>query len=701
MFKRKPLTKLRTTTILFLFPAIAFAQIRPDTSTSRNPDTTRTLKEVVIHPYFSNQPLLRATGAIGLIDAQTIQQQSSISLLPAVNTSPGVRMEERSPGSYRLSIRGSLLRSPFGIRNVKIYFDEFPLTDAGGNSYLNALDMNAIAEMQILKGPQSSIYGANSGGVVLLNSSNNVQVPTASLRLEGAAFGTFHEQVSLNNTWNKYQLGITQGYQRSDGYRDHSAMSRKYIQIAQKLNYASTANLKTLFFYSDLNYQTPGGLTAAQLAINPRASRPAVGAIRSAADQQAGILSKTVFGGISNEWQISEHFKHVASVFSSYTDFKNPFITNYEHRKEFTLGLRTYLQYEKKATDLNFSANLGFEGSSTASDDDNFDNNFGKPAAVQASDKLRAASNFAFAHINIDMYNKLLIELSASANLYKYNYESLAPVALAKQTNSFDVQFMPRLALSYLLDPTFSVRASVSKGYSPPTLAEVRASDNVINVDLQPESGWNYEAGLRYQTTNNRIVLDLTGFYYQLNNAIVRRLNENDTEFFINAGGTRQFGIESALTASILPYSATRFVRALQLRTAYTYSHFKFRDYLDRTANYSGNDLTGVPKHNVTSSVDLQFPKSFYFFLQHNYTTTIPLNDANTVYAPRYNLVQAKVGWRGIQLAKGFMEIYAGVDNLFNEKYSLGNDLNAAGGRYFNPAPTRNFYGGLSYRFNK
>jgi iron complex outermembrane receptor protein len=701
MHKRKRLTKLSTTSFLFLLPALAFAQINPDSSRTHNPDTTRTLKEVIIRPYFSSQPLLRATGAISLIDAQTLQQQSSISLLPAVNTSPGVRMEERSPGSYRLSIRGSLLRSPFGIRNVKIYFDEFPLTDAGGNSYLNALDINAIAEMQILKGPQSSIYGANSGGVVLLNSSNNVQVPTATLRLEGGAYGTFHEQVSLNNTWNKYQLGITQGYQRSDGYRDHSAMERKYVQVAQKLNYAPSANLKALFFYSDLNYETPGGLTAAQLALNPRASRPAAGAIRSAADQHAGILSKTAFGGISNEWQISEHFKHVASVFSSYTDFKNPFITNYEHRKEFTLGLRTYLQYEKKATDLNYSANIGFEGSSTASDDDNFDNNFGQPAAVQASDKLRASSNFAFAHINIDLYNKLLIELSASANLYKYKYESLAPVAIAEQTNSFDVQFMPRLALSYLLDPTFSLRASVSKGYSPPTLAEVRASDNLINVDLQPESGWNYEAGMRYQSPNNQIVLDLTGFYYQLNNAIVRRLNENDTEFFINAGGTKQFGIESAVTASILPYSNTRFVQSLQLRTAYTYSQFTFRDYLDRTADYSGNDLTGVPKHTLTSSVDLLFPKSFYFFLQHNYTATIPLNDANTVYAPRYNLVQAKVGWRGISLGKGNMEIYAGVDNLFNEQYSLGNDLNAAGNRYFNPAATRNFYGGLSYRFNK
>lgn len=684
-----------------IYLTLLFAGLYTAAFSQNTTDTATRLKEVVIRPYFSSQPLMRATGSISLIDPQILQRQSSTSLLPAVNTSPGVRMEERSPGSYRLSIRGSLLRSPFGIRNVKIYFDEFPLTDAGGNSYLNALDVSAVAQMQILKGPQSSIYGANSGGVVLLQSENNIISPTLGLRLEGGAFGAFHEVLSVRHDQEKYQLAITQAYQTSQGYRDHSAMHRNYIQIAQKLKYAPNADLQALIFYSDLNYQTPGGLTAAQAELNPRASRPAAGAIPSAEAQHAGILSKTLFGGVSNQWQISPAFKHVVSVFSSYTDFKNPFITNYEHRKEFTLGLRTYLQYDKKATNLNYTANIGFEGSGTAADDDNFDNAGGTPTNVQASDKLKASSNFAFAHLNIDVYNRLLIELSASANLYKYHYESLAPVAIAKQSNSFDVQFMPRVALSYLLDPGLAVRASISRGYSPPTLAEVRASNNVINTNLQPESGWNYETGIRLESTSHRIVADVAAFYYNLNNAIVRRLDEGDAEFFINAGGTKQYGVEAALQAVILPYNPGHFVRSLQLRSAYTYSHFKFDDYIDRTANYTGNDLTGVPRHTVVSSLDLQFPNGFYFFVQHNYTATIPLNDANTVYAKAFNLVTSKIGWTGLKINKSSLDVYAGVDNLFNENYSLGSDLNALGGRFFNPAATRNFYAGLSFRFNR
>ncbi|WP_449437837.1 hypothetical protein [Pedobacter steynii] len=133
----------------------------------------------------------------------------------------------------------------------------------------------------------------------------------------------------------------------------------------------------------------------------------------------------------------------------------------------------------------------------------------------------------------------------------------------------------------------------------------------------------------------------------------------------------------------------------MQLRSSYTYSHFKFDQYFDKANNFSGNDLTGVPKMTIVSSTDLQLAQGFSVFLQHNYTSSIPLNDANTVYAKKYHLIQASIGKKGLKLANVPFELYIGADNLLNQKYSLGNDLNALGGRYFNASATRNFYGGL------
>lgn len=680
------------TPLLLVLTLTGFSQIKPD--------TTKKLEEVVIRPYFSAQPLLRTTGAVAILDKKALDRQPNSSLVTAVNTISGVRMEERSPGSYRLSIRGSLLRSPFGIRNVKIYFDEFPLTDAGGNSYLNALDLSGIQNIQILKGPQSSIYGANSGGVVLI-APNTIATDSTqlSLNLTGGSFGLFHENLNLGQRWKNYTLNINQSYQRSDGFRDHSKMERKYLQIHQKWDYTPKSNLAALLFYSDLQYETPGGLTAAEYELNPRASRPAFGKTRSPAEQQAGIYSKTLYAGVTNNWQLNSQFKHVLSAFTSYTDFKNPFLTNYEHRKEFTIGIRTYVEYFKKSEDITWRFNLGLEAAKTASNIENRDNDYGTPGNLQASDRLKAMTDFSYAHLNVDIFQRLLLELSVSGNWYQYKYERRAPVTDAQKTKNFDLQFMPRAALSYLLNKELSLRGSVSRGYSPPTLAEIRASDNVINVDLQPESGWNYETGIRYETQNRRISLDLNSFYYQLKNAIVRRLNENGTEFFINAGGTKQWGLEAAASVWLILPNKNTTIRGLSIKSAYTLSRFKFDHYLDRTVDLSGKDLTGVPKNVIVTSIDLQLPKGFYFFLQHNYTSRIPLTDANTVYARDYHLVQSKIGWKELHIANTQVEIFAGAENLLNQNYSPGNDLNAAGGRYFNPAATRSFYAGLNIHF--
>ena len=130
------------------------------------------LSEVTIKAYLSDQTLLSAPASVSVLTPDQLKMQPGNSLVPAMNTIPGVRMEERSPGSYRLAIRGSLIRSPFGVRDVKIYFDEIPLTDAGGNTYLAAIDVNSINNIEILKGPDGSLFGANTSGVVLLNAIN-------------------------------------------------------------------------------------------------------------------------------------------------------------------------------------------------------------------------------------------------------------------------------------------------------------------------------------------------------------------------------------------------------------------------------------------------------------------------------------------------------------------------------------------------
>ena len=658
-------------------------------------DTAKKLEEVVVKGYYNKQPLLRSVSAVNIIDSNQLKNQQQSSLVSALNSVTGVRMEERSPGSYRLSLRGSLLRSPFGIRNIKIYLDEIPLTDAGGNTYLNSIDPLALQSVEIYKGPEANIFGANTGGAVLISSTDE---NTSKVRatVTAGSYGLFHQTAKIQHQFKKYSFSIFQGYQRSDGYRENSDMSRKYFQTAHQLDY-NKGSLKLFAFYSDLSYNTPGGLTFQQLEQNPRSARPATATLPGAIAQKAGIFNKSTLVGLTNNYQIAPKFKHVISLFTSYTDFKNPFITNYEKRYESTLGLRTFVEYAESEKDLKWNAQLGAETAGTKTQIKNFDNSAGEPSNLQVFDRLKANQDFAFARINFDIKRKLLFELATSINFFNYQYESVFPIPVDVQKRKFRNQVMPKIAASYLLSKVVSVRASVSKGYSPPTIAEVRASDNNINNNLQAELGWNYEAGLRFNSKNNRFYANVNIFHFELQDAIVRRLNANDTEYFINAGGTKQQGVELETSLWVWKSDISR-VSSIQIRSNYTYNRFRFRDFQNGDLNFSGNRLTGVPANVLVTSLLMEFKNGIYLFAQHNYTSAIPLNDSNAAFAEKYNLVEVKTGINKLKIGKLDSDLFVGINNLFNQKYSLGNDLNAVGNRFYNPAAGINFYIGTALK---
>ncbi len=653
----------------------------------------------MVRGYLSEQQMIQVPASVGVLSAKQLTLQPSNSLVSAMNTLPGIRMEERTPGSYRLSIRGSLLRSPFGVRNVKIYFDEMPLTDAGGNTYLNALDIANLYSIEVLKGPDGSLFGANSGGVVLIDPVNRgTDSSTATLNFNAGSYGLIHQNATIHQRWGSNDLNIGQGYQSYDGYRDHSYMRRHYFQLADRYRYGKGNQLKAIGFYSDLKYQTPGGLTLAQFEANPRASRPATPATGSAIDQNIGISTKMLYGGLVNEARLSERIRNVATIFGSHVDFANPFITNYEQRTEGTYGARTYFELSSlPAVAFEWKLDLGAEWQRTNADINNYDNLKGIKGKPQAIDEVNTDQHFFFTRYAATVARRLNIEAALSLNYYQYKYRNIYPLDQpGSNTKNFDPQLMPRVALSYQILSNFIWRASVSRGYSTPTIAEVRPTNNVVNTNLQPENGWNYETGFRLRDRDETLMLDASVFYYRLSNSIVNQRLPNETDYFINAGGTKQLGLELNFSAWLLKPQSTGVIRGVQLNEALTVSRFNFRNYRVNNVDYSGNRLTGVPRQVVVSSLQFRLPQAIYVFVQHNYTGKLPVNDANSVYAKAYHLLQAKAGWQFNVGKATRLNLYAGADNLLNKRYSLGNDLNAVGNRYYNPAPLRNYYAGFS-----
>ncbi len=660
------------------------------------------LQPIDVKVYFAKQSLLEVTSATQTLSLEALARQSTTSLVSAINTVPGIRMEERSPGSYRLAMRGSLIRSPFGVRNTKVYIDEFPLTDAGGNTYINLLAPVGINAIQIVKGPDGSLFGANSGGVLQIRPKGfEVLENKRALELTTGSYGMFQQTLSLQQQLAPtYQFSLDQSFIRSDGYRDHSALNKKTIQTAHQWQYHRKAQLRVFGLYTDMGYQTPGGLNAIQYDADPSTYRPAAGTNPSAKEQQAAIYNKTGFGGISNQLQITKNISYLLALFGSYTDFKNPFITNYEKRIEKNWGLRSYLSLDREDAALSWQMQFGFEAIKGSSDIDNYNNNSGIPGAVQAKDDMTNSQWSVFYRAQVEFVKNWHMEGSIGLNGSHIYYDRKFPTTVPAQGSlSFDTQWMPRIATSYVLNDIMSWRMSIAKGYSTPTLAEVRSSDNRINSDLHAESGTNYEVGYKVKTNSNALIIDIAAYTYQMRNGIVRSLNDAGVEYYQNAGQMKQKGVELSFWGTIPVTTYVPFLLGLNWHSALSYNDYQFGDYKVADKDYSGNRMTAVPNWVWTNTLQLQFLHQLGINLYHNYTSAMPLDDANTVFAKKYHLLQGKFS-HVLPLSKSiYLQLFLGVDNLLNQKYSLGNDINAFGGRYFNAAPTRNFYGGAKLSF--
>ena len=136
----------------------------------------------------------------------------------------------------------------------------------------------------------------------------------------------------------------------------------------------------------------------------------------------------------------------------------------------------------------------------------------------------------------------------------------------------------------------------------------------------------------------------------------------------------------------------------LMITGAFTRNQFRFLQYKTSTSDLSGKKLTGVPSEVFSFGFQSSFLKNFFLNTNFNYAGSMPLNDLNTVFADPYRLWQAKIGWDK-KLGRKQLVIYLLIDNIADERFSLGNDINAFGGRFYNAAPSRNMQAGFSLRF--
>ena len=628
------------------------------------------------------------------ITSATLQQDVNGTLLPAFNLVAGVRMEQRSEGSYRLAIRGSSLRSPFGVRNVKVYWNDIPFSDPTGNTYLNILPFTLVNGIDIIKGPVGASYGLGTGGAVLLQSNfatDSLLQNEVSLNMRAGSFGYLGQDVRVTLRHKNLQQSFFVSNEKTDGWRDQSGSTKKNITWLGSLT-KNKHTLKGMVLFTNLMYQTPGGLTLAQMQQNPRLARQATATFPSAVTQQAAVYNKTLLGSLHHNYQLTKNIDWQNFVVGTNTQFKNPFITNYEtrHEKNASFGSHLIMRVQKPIGD--FKIVVGGEWQVQDAAINNYGNKKGVRDTLQFADLITTRQGFYFANASLRIKKKWLIEIGMSNAYMGYRYSRSTILTESAQSKSNLGLLAPRMGISYATAKNANLYFQISKGFSPPTLAEIRPSDGLFYKNLLPEYGWNFELGIKGLALQNRLRYALAVYHFGIKDAIVRQNNNAGIEYFVNAGATRQAGAEWQLDYS------TRFskVHQLQIEVGYAFQPYRFIQYSQAGIVFNGNEVTGNAKHAVTSSVTYHFKKRLSVFVKLQSLSSIPLTDANDVYAPAYELMQS-----GVSLNHKRVRYFFSIDNLLNTSYSLGNDINAAGRRYYNPSSPRGYMAGISIQMAK
>ena len=657
--------------------------------------TVQQLSEVIIKSYGQNRRLLEVPAAINYIGSAQLNRFNNTSLLPAINNTPGVRMEERSPGSYRINFRGSSLRSPFGVRNVKVYFDDIPFTDPGGNTYLNQLSFFNVHSLEIIKGPAGSLYGSGTGGALLINSQ-----PLSWQ--QGADVQYLHGSFDLNSYNAQLRLGkeerrniFNYSHQTSNGYRQHTQMRRDIATWQTQIKAGEKQQLNATVLYGDLYYQTPGALTEAEYNQNGKAARPKSGIFPSADGSKAAIYQKTFLAGVTNEYSFSDQWQNTTAVYGAFSQIKNPTFRNYERRMEPHFGARTVFKFGRQINSSFLQWLFGSEGQKGFFNTKTFRNLNGNPDALLTDDDINNWTYSVFTQATLSLPHDWNITAGVSINKSSVEITRLSVPSSVPNKKTSSSEWAPRLAVSKTIFKGVALYGSIAKGFSPPTVQELLPSTSIINTELEAEHGISYEAGVKGSW--NKLYVEVNAFDFQLKNAIVQRRDSSGADYFTNAGSTKQRGLESQVHYQFAKNN-NRFLANGKIWVTHTYNHFRYKDFKQLANDYSGKQLPGAAPHTATAGLDVVTKPGLYARFTYFYSDPIALNDGNTAYASSYNLLGGRIGWQKA-IKKIRVDLFIGADNIFNAKYSLGNDINAAGGRYYNTAPGVNYFGGIQLKY--
>lgn len=698
--------------IWLLLPAAAFA------ADPEPPDSTQyTVPAVVVTATRDAAPLERLPLAVSTVGRDDFAPgEKAISLSEALRQVPGLYVAERNNPSQgpRLMARGLGARAAFGVRGVKVLLDGVPLTTPDGQTQLGNIDLAAAGRVEVLRGPNSSLYGNAGGGVVSVHTEH----PEAAglrvkPRLVAGSDGLWLRQATLTGG-GRHSWHLSARQLDLDGYRDHSEARVRGLNAVVRSRLRPSWELVWVLNLYDAPYLlNPSSLIRGDARDRPRFARGFIvrqGASKEARQSQGGITLRHTGGGARSE----------LTLYGVDRGLLNPIpgaVIDLERRAG---GLRAVHGRPLRLAGLAGSWKAGVDLEAQRDDRREHENEGladadTEPARVPESVALGAllqdqeeSVGSAGAFAALALHPKPGWTLSLGGRFDRYGFEA-ADRLLADGDDSGTrslSRFSPAAGLGWQLTPRTLLYASYGTAFQTPTTVELGNRPDGgggFNPDLDPESVSSLEVGLRGRDRSGRLTWDAALYRLAVDGMLIPfQVDDPASEavYYRNAGRTTSRGLEAALGARRGAWRAD---------LSYTFMDFRFDDYAvgsgDDAVQLSGHRVPGLPPHRLLLDATGDLPLGLRAEIETEWVAGYWANDHNgpppgSAAAPTdfHNDTYAVTGLRltaPLTLGLGRVRLFTGIDNLLDAAYNGSITPNAFGARFFEPAPGRTWYAGL------
>ncbi len=636
-------------------------------------------------------PLTELPAAVDVIDtAAATEGRQGLQLDEALNRIPGVFAQNRYnfAQDVRVSIRGFGARAPFGIRGLRILQDGIPETTPDGQSQVDAIDLLNVSRIEVLRGPNAALYGNATGGVVGITTrdGSDPRGHGGGALLGSYGFQRLEALSEARGERGSYSLSFHD--LSFDGYRDQSRAEKRLLRLhlAQGFD-AGDLELHLRALDAPLT-EDPGALTRAEVDADRRGAAPLARTLDSR--QSAEQLT------LGGQWRQPVGAGELRlGAFATRRDYEQqlPFFGSSQvaYERDFD-GVQ--VGYERDFGPTRALFGLDVERQRDDRTRRCIDSDL-EPVCDPQTDadplaldqRERARSRGLYLHTDTLLGDDWNLALGARRDRIRFDIDDRLRLDGADLSGrrTFD-ETSASAGLIWHWSPGHRAFANAANAFETPTFTEFAnpAGTGGFNPDLEPQYARAFEIGARGET--GMLAYDVTAHVTRVRDELIPfQLADGGRNFYRNAGRTAREGLEVGLELRPAP--------RWNLRAALSLNDFRYREFTVDDQSFRGNRLPGLPAQQLFLEAAWRDGPGFAV-VDALYSGSRYADDANEVRVSADTVVNARVGrhWdHGRLRAEGFVA----VNNLFDTETIDNLRINARFGRYFEPAPDRNFLVGL------